>query len=109
MKPSKPPRSRISLEQIHYLIKRYDLWLLVILLAGLLYWGILVYYQHVYLVIAAQTHIGEEMFTAEESLLQEIQGVSINEETLQKVLDDIQRREQNLQRVHQKVYSSSFD
>lgn len=87
---------KISPEKIHNFLSNYYPWILIIIFVLLICFNALIYYQYVYLSVKADLEPrGEE--------------IAIDQEILQKVLDNVNLREDNLLRVQQKKYYSPFE
>jgi hypothetical protein len=86
---------KLPLEKIEHFLKNYHLWILGIIFALLLCLNGLIYYQYVYLAIKAQP----------KPILEE---VVIDQETLDKVLDNLDIRIETLSRVETTAYSDPF-
>jgi len=83
------------LEKIHYFLEKYYRLILGIFFALLICLNMLIYYQFVYLVMKARPDL-----TSEE--------VTIDQENLGKVLDNLDQRQENLKRIEHASYPDPF-
>lgn len=86
---------KINLEKINYFLKRYYCWILGIAFALLICLNILIYYQHVYLTIETEPELT-------------LKKVTIDQEGLEKILDNLDKRQKNLERVEKTDYKDPF-
>lgn len=87
---------KITVEKIHSYLQKYSLVILSVLLITLFFLNGLVYYHYVYMVtkIRPQPNLRE---------------VVIDQETIDKVLENIEEREGNLLRVLANPYNNPFN
>jgi hypothetical protein len=84
-----------SPEKIYNFLKKYYRWILGIIFALLICLNVLVYYQYIYLTIKSQPELI-------------LDKVTIDQETLQNVLDNLEMREESLWRVKHTHYTDPF-
>ncbi len=77
-------------------LKKYYLWIIGVIFISLLFLNIFIYYQYIYLVMKNQPELIN-------------QEININEEVLQKVRENIDKREENLFRVRKTEYYNPFN
>lgn len=87
---------RISIDLVYKFLKKYRLLILGIFFAILICFNALVYYQYVFLTMRAHP----------EPI---IERLVINEEDLNKVLSNLETREDNLMRVEESRYADPFE
>jgi len=85
----------ISVDLIYKILKKYRLLILGIFFALLICFNALVYYQYVFMAMRAHPD-------------PTIERAVINEENLNKVLDNLETREDNLMRVQKTDYADPF-
>jgi len=86
---------RISSEKISYFLKKYHFWILGLILLLVLSFSAFIYYKNVYLVINTRVEsVGGE--------------ITIDEYALDKIMSNIEKREDNLFRVETKNYINPF-
>ncbi len=88
-------RISILINIYNFLRKHYPI-ILGIFFASLICINIFVYYQYVHLAMETQTELN-------------IEKIVIDQETLEKVLSDINEREENLSRVRKTQYYDPFN
>ncbi len=86
---------RISIEKISCFLRKYYFWILGVIFFLLLCLNAFVYYQYVYLTMNIQPEVADER-------------VEIDGEALNKVIDDINKRGENLNRVKKGSYFNPF-
>jgi cell division protein YceG involved in septum cleavage len=89
-------RIKISPTKISNFLKKHYYWILGVIFFLLLCLNAFIYYQYVYLTVNTQP----------EAINRE---VAIDEETLNKIMENISEREENLSRVRTTKYSNPFD
>jgi cell division protein YceG involved in septum cleavage len=89
-------RIKISPTKISNFLKKHYYWILGVIFFLLLCLNAFIYYQYVYLTVNTQP----------EAINRE---VAIDEETLNKIMENIGEREENLSRVRTTKYSNPFD
>ena len=87
---------KISPEKIYNFLNKYYRWILVTIFVLLICLNVFIWYQYIYLAVRAKP---------------ESQGkeIAIDQETLEKVLDNVNLREENLLRVKKTRYFSPFE
>jgi len=87
---------RILPEKISYFLKKYHFWILGLIFVLLLSFNVFIYYKNVYLVIKTQVvPVGGE--------------ITIDQFVLDKIMGNIEEREDNLFRVKTKEYYNPFN
>ena len=86
---------KISFKKIHNFFKKYYPWILGIIFILLISLDVFIYYQYVYLTMKARPEITDE-------------GMVINQEILQEVLNNLDKREETLFRVKTTQYADPF-
>ena len=86
---------RISVDLVYKILKKYRLLILGIFFAVLICFNALVYYQYVFMVMRAHP----------EPI---IEKAVINDENLNKVLSNLETREDNLIRIQETQYADPF-
>ncbi|PIP17355.1 MAG: hypothetical protein COX44_00390 [Candidatus Portnoybacteria bacterium CG23_combo_of_CG06-09_8_20_14_all_37_13] len=86
---------KISLEKVNYFLKNYYRWILGIIFVLLFCLNILIYYQYVYLTMKAEPE-------------PTLEKITIDQEGLKKILDNLDKRQENLERVEKTNYSDPF-
>lgn len=87
---------KISIEKISNFLKKYYFWILGVVFILLICFNFFIYYKYIYLLIRT-----EPSFIVNE--------ITINNKTLQKILDNIEIREENLLRVQTNEYPDPFN
>jgi len=87
---------KISLDKIHNFLSEYYRWILVTIFVLLICFNAFIYYQYIYLVVRARPEPQER-------------EIAIDQETLEKVLGNVNLREENLSRVQKIRYFSPFE
>ncbi len=86
----------LSLEKVSNFLKKYYFWILGLILLVLLCLNAFVYYQYVYLTMNARVVPADGK-------------IVIDQEIIEKVMDVIEEREENLTRVKTKDYFNPFN
>jgi len=86
----------ISLETISNFLKKYYFWILGVIFFLLFCLSIFIYYQHIYLTINTQLDPTQE-------------EIVIDQEMIEKVMGNIEGRQDNLSRVEKKDYQDPFN
>ena len=86
---------RISPEKISYLFKKYHFWILGVILVLCLSFNAFIYYQYVYSI--TNTQVGPPDIR-----------ITIDEYALDKIMENIGEREDNLFRVETRSYYNPF-
>lgn len=92
----KSPLKEISPKKIYNFLRKYYRWVLVTVFILLICFNVFMWYRYIYLAVRAKLEP------------QEIE-IAIDQETLEKVLDNVNLREENLSRVKRTKYYSPFE